>query len=320
MSRKSPETPNALTAINFRQVLTIRHLRLVSTLGRELNMSRCAKILHTSQSAISRGVGEIEDLVGVRLFDRTTRRVRPTSFGKVLIWHAEQIVGQLGRAEAEFRALNEGHIGLDVGVMGGFSPARIVQAIRLATAREPALRIRLHSNFADGLIPDLINGRFNLALTHLDTRDFGNEELTARPLYEDEIGVLAAPGHPLVRRERVSWSDLASERWVLTPVETSTRRIVERNLLAHPAASRRVIVETMETHYVISLVRDGEMLTALPMSVARYFADDLGVARLLPLIDGSSTWTAYVAHRKSRHLSAAEELFIRCLKEPGPEP
>lgn len=302
--------------VTFKQNLTIRHLRLLSMLGRELNISRSAESLHTSQSAISRGLGEIEELLGVKLFERTTRRVSPTAVGQMLIWHADQIIGQLGRAEAEFEALTRGEgTALDIGVMGGFSPELITQAICLATERESALRIRLHSNFAEGLVADLMNGRFNLALTHLDTRDFGNDELVIHRLYDDSVGILVAPSHPLARLSEVSWADLAHERWVLVPIETSTRRTVERNLLPYSEGKRRVFVETMEQHYVMSLVRHGGMITALPMSVARYFSEDLGIGQLLPLVDESALWTVCVAHRQAHHLSPTEELFISCLKE-----
>ncbi|WP_445819582.1 LysR family transcriptional regulator [Bradyrhizobium sp. ISRA442] len=97
-----------MNAGKFRQRLTIRHLRLIEGVGRELSMSRCAQVLHTSQSAISCGLSEIEDLLGARLFDRTTRRIVPTSLGQILIWHSDQILGQLARAEADFDALSRG--------------------------------------------------------------------------------------------------------------------------------------------------------------------------------------------------------------------
>lgn len=69
--------------VKFKQSLTIRHLRLIEALGRDLSVSRCAETLHTSQSAISRGLGEIEELLGVRLFERTTRHFSPTPLGQI---------------------------------------------------------------------------------------------------------------------------------------------------------------------------------------------------------------------------------------------
>jgi len=71
--------------MDFRSHLTLRHLRIVQTIGRELSLSRAAEVMRTSQPAISRGLGEIEALLNVRLFDRSTRSVSPTAIGRNLI-------------------------------------------------------------------------------------------------------------------------------------------------------------------------------------------------------------------------------------------
>lgn len=301
--------------MKFKQKLTVRHLRLVEALGRELSIGRSAQFLHTSQSAISRGLSELEDLLGARLFERTTRRIVPTSLGQTLIWHAEQILAHLDRAEADFDALSRGVGGsLNVGMMGAFSPTMLVEAIKLATEQAPKLTIRLRSNFADGLISDLVSGRCDIAVTHFDVRQFGNEELIVDELYHEQIAVVAAPGHPLTRRKLIDWGDLAGERWVLMPIETSTRRAVERNLLMHSQNRNPVIVEALELHYVIGLVRDGGMLTALPTALAKWLDRDANLVRCLPITDELSPWAVCVARLRSRKSSAAETLFINCLK------
>ncbi len=301
--------------MKYKQKLTVRHFRMIETLGRELSISRSAAILHTSQSAISRGLSEVEELLGARLFERTTRRVIPTSLGQTLIWHAEQILGQIDRAEADVDALSRGIGGtLNVGMMGAFSPALLAEAVMLATEQAPKLTIRLRSNFADSLITDMINGRCEMVITHFDIRQFSNEELIVEALYSDNVVVVAAPGHPLTRRKRVDWADLTGERWVLMPVETSTRRAVERNLLIHSEGRSPVIVEALELHYIISLVRDAHMVTALPTALARWLEREANLVRCLPITDELSSWAVCVARLRSRKIGVAETLFINCLK------
>lgn len=301
--------------VKFKQNLTIRHLRLIETLGRELSVSLSAERLHTSQSAISRGLAEIEEMLGERLFERTTRHFSPTPLGQNLIWHAEHILNQLDRAQADFEALSRGvGTSLDVGIMGAFSPHLLVQAIRLMNEQAPELTIRLRSNFADGLIPDLLRGRCDLIITHFDIRQFGSAELAVDVLYQERISVLSARGHPLARRKRLEWKDLANERWVLVPMESSTRRLVERNLLTHSESRKLAIVEAMELHYIISLVRDAGMLTALPTRLAQWFDQELGLVRCLPVADELPSWAVCIARLRSRKPSAAEVLFTSCIK------
>lgn len=301
--------------MKFKQKMTVRHQRLIEALGRELSISRSAEALHTSQSAISRGLSEIEELLGARLFERTTRRVVPTPLGQTLIWHAEQILGQFDRAEADFDALSRGVGGtLNVGMMGAFSPTLLVEAIKLATEQAPKLTIRLRSNFADSLIADLTSGKCDVIVTHFDVRQFSNEELVVDVLYNEQVVVVAGPGHPLTRRRLIDWADLAGERWVLMPIETSTRRAVERNLLMHSQSRNPVFVEALELHYVIGLVRDAGMLTALPMALARWLEREANLVRCLPIADELSPWAVCVARLRARKAGAAENLFINCLK------
>lgn len=301
--------------MKFKQKLTVRHLRLVEALGRELSISRSAEELHTSQSAISRGLSEIEELLGARLFERTTRRVVPTALGQSLIWHAEQILAQFDRAESDFDALSLGVGGtLTVGMMGAFSPTALVEAIRLATEQAPKLTIRVRSNFADGLISDLTSGKCDLIVTHFDVRQFSSD-LLVDVLYNEQVVVVAAPGHPLTRRRMLDWADLARERWVLMPIETSTRRAVERNLLMHSQNRNPVFVEAIELHYVVSLVRDAGMLTALPTALARWLEREANMVRCLPVADELSPWAVCAARLRSNKDSSAASLFINCLKK-----
>lgn len=301
--------------MKFKQKLTVRHLRLLETLGRELSISRSAQALHTSQSAMSRGLSEIEELIGAVLFERTTRRIAPTPLGRTLIWHAEQILGQFDRAEADFDALSRGIGGtLNVGMMGAFSPKLLVEAINLAAEQAPRLTIRLRSNFAESLISDLTSGKCDIIVTHFDVREFSNEGLTVDVLYHEQVVVVAAPGHPLTRRRSIEWADLAHERWALMPIETSTRRAVERNLLMHSQIRNPVFVEALELHYLVSLVRDAGMITALPTGLAQWLEQEAKLIQCLELADEVSPWAVCVAHLRSRKLGAAESIFINCLK------
>ena len=82
-------------ALNLQRVLTLKQLRLVSVLGRELNLSRCADILHSTQPAASRALAQLEDQLQVILFQRTTKRMVPTVAGLSLIQHAHRVLAEI---------------------------------------------------------------------------------------------------------------------------------------------------------------------------------------------------------------------------------
>jgi len=313
MDQISAPFPRSPSMVNFKQSLTIRHLRLISTLARELNVSRCADMLHTSQSAVSRGLTEIEDILGVRLFDRSTRRVTITPPGQSLIWHADQILGQLDQAQADFSAFALGGGELKVGVMGGVSPTLLHHATELAREHAPTLKVRLYCDVAEALMTDFTNGRFNLMLTHFDTRKLVQDDLIINVLYEEQIGILCAPTHRLAGLKRVRWQDLAHEHWAITPAETAPRRIIEREIMVHTGNKMRIVMETKEAHYIIASLQSGNVLGALPLHVAQWYAQ-FGAANLLK-IEEETMFTVCAVHRRSKTLTPTESLFLNCLKQ-----
>ena len=209
--------------MQFQTHLTLRHFRIVQTIGRELSLSRAAEILHTSQLAISRGLGEIEDILGVRLFDRSTRAVSPTAIGRNLIWHAERILGDLDQAQADFSSLARGAGGgITIGVLRGFTPDLLAPAIQLMREQAPNVEIIMHEGLADDLLADLMRNRFDVILSHLEL-----------PKPERGLVVQAAACHQPI-------SEPAPPRWQATVYAT----VIEGSAgLRRPAPTRAYFQE-----------------------------------------------------------------------------
>jgi DNA-binding transcriptional LysR family regulator len=300
--------------LDFQRKLTFRHLRLLHVLGRELNLSRCAELLHTSQPAVSRGLREIEDTVGASLFDRTTRAVKPTALGLNLIWHADRILADMAQAESDFIALSKGASGgLNVGVLHGFPPQLLSHVVQRVSEQAPEVMIRLHEGLAHELIRDLGDGVTDLMLGHLDVPE-PPQDLNVDVLFTESVGILVSSKHSFARRSRVSLQDLAGERWVLPPLSTTIRLIFERAVMLQVKGVRPHVVEATDPHFVFSLVRDANWVAALPLSLAQWFTSELGAVRLLTLTEELVHWPICIAHGKSRGLSPAASLFARCIK------
>ena len=299
---------------NFQRKITLRHLRLLHVLGRELNLSRCAELLHTSQPAVSRGLREIEEIVGATLFDRTTRAVTPTALGRNLVWHADRILADIAQAESDFVALSQGASGgLNVGVLHGLQPQLVSLAVRLVSEQAPQVEIRLHEGLAHELIRDLGDGVTDLMVGHLDVAG-PPQDLNVDVLFIERVGILVSSKHRYARRSRIGLKDLVGERWVLPPLTTTIRLVFERAVLVQEGGIRPHVVEATDPHFVLSLVRDANRVAALPLQLAQWFASELPAVRALELKEEMVRWPICVAHQKSRGLSPAGSLFARCLK------
>ena len=235
--------------MDFQSHLTLRHLRVVKVIGRELSLSRAAEVLNTSQPAISRALSEMETMLNARLFDRSTRKVSPTAIGRNLIWHAERVLGDIEQAQADFAALTRGAVGgVKIGVLRAFAPKLLALAVQLMRERAPEVEIVIEEGLADDLLADLMQNRVDLILSHLELQKT-ERDLVVDPIYRDSVGVLAALRHPLVRRRQVLWRELATENWVLPRPGTTVRTAVDRILRLNAPGRLPIIVESTSLHF-----------------------------------------------------------------------
>ncbi len=91
--------------------LTVRHLRLVAAITTEGNLLRTANSLNITQSAVTKALQDAEAQMGVTLFERTNRGVKPTMFGTSLAAHARLIIARIDKAEQELTNLRDGTVG-----------------------------------------------------------------------------------------------------------------------------------------------------------------------------------------------------------------
>lgn len=299
--------------LRFQRIVKIRHLLLIQALSGELNFRRAADVLRTSPSAVSRSLTEIEELLGERLFERSTRRMSPTDFGRSLIWHAERILNDLDLAEADFLALSRGVTqSLHVGLLWGFAPHLLGRAVALFHGKLPRVEVRFHEGFAGDLFRELTQDRVEMILSHVDVprRKSGFDVKT---LYDEEIALVVRTDHPLARRKACTIPELAKWQWVLPPSGTTLRTALEREFLETTDDRLPPIVECIGPHFAVAILESSNGIAAMPASVADWMRRlGKGLVRLR-VKDPLPKWPVCVAQRRGRRKSVAEDEFLRCL-------
>lgn len=256
------------------RALSIRTLKIISVLGAELSLSKCAELLHTTQPSISRALAQAESLLDVRLFERSTRRMSATSAGLSLIHHANRILAELDVAEEELTGLR-GRVDTEVriGVLPVFSPTRVATAVTKARSAYPNARFVITSGPLDALYTELLAGRIDVMLSHAEISvDLNLVEVVQ--IYEDWSCIVAAPGHRLAKRKRLSWEDVANEPWVLPSLDSPARPKIDRMLSVYRSAGQSYgsDAQTNSADIAIRLVREGMMLWAVASAHAKEYA------------------------------------------------
>ena len=253
--------------------LKLRHVEVFLAVAEAASVSAAARRLNVSQPALSKSVGDIERLVGQRLFDRTGRRMVLTVAGTLFRRHALDAMHSL---ESGLQAIggDSPREVLSVGVLptvaGSLFPP---VALRFAEAR-PKAYISVTTGPHGYLVEKLRRGDIDLMVGRMPEPD-EMSGLRFEFLYDDAIELVARADHPN-RADRVTHA-LRDAPVILPNRDSIIRRMVDGFLNAHGLATLRPALETVSRNLALPLLMDSDMLWFISRSVV---ARDLAGGRL----------------------------------------
>jgi LysR family transcriptional regulator, hca operon transcriptional activator len=179
----------------------LRHLRYFVAVAEELNFTRAASRLHTSQPSLSQQIRQLESTIGVLLLDRSRHHVVLTNAGRVFLREARDILSRIDHVARLAKQAADGRAGdLSVGTFPA-ADVRILPALRpLMAAHLPNLHIVLHSKYAMDPIKGLQSGALDVAFVRGPMSTDGLEVIE---LLREPIVVVLPAHHALTRRKRI---------------------------------------------------------------------------------------------------------------------
>lgn len=251
----------------LRARLKLRHLQLFLALDEHRNLHRAAANLSMSQPAASKLLGDLENHLGVTLFDRHSRGVTPNWYGEVMIRHARSILAELHHTGEEFNALREGNTGVvSVGTVMAPAVTLLTSAIERVHHDLPGLKVRVDVDVSKALIPRLMEGEFDFAITRIPA-GFATEHFVFEEIGEEEICFVCREGHPLAGMPQPDLKAMVSYPWSLQPPGALMRQRVEHLLMHHGVLPPRQIVDTPDILVSLALVDKSDTLTVTTRQV-----------------------------------------------------
>lgn len=181
--------------------MELRHLRCFIAVAEELHFARAAERLHIEQSPLSRAIKELEEDLGVRLFERTTRTTRLTRAGRMFLEHVPRVFASLRQARDSVRAAANGFHGqLRIALSDGITPICFSALLALCRQEEPEIEIRLTEVPLSQQIKGLHDDLYDIGFAQLDEASDG---LVAEPIWHDPLMVAVPARHPLLAYKRV---------------------------------------------------------------------------------------------------------------------
>jgi len=191
--------------------MELRHLRYFVAVAEEENVTRAAERLHVSQPPLSRQIRDLEEELGVMLFERTAKTVRLTSAGVLFLEEARAVLRRTDEAIANVRS-TLGELRGELAI--GFSPSLTVEilpdALRGFQKAFPKIKVSLHDLSSEEMIRGLHKGTIQLALM-AQPGPKCVRGLMMEKLRDYDLCVALPPGHHLASRRRLKPADLQGE-------------------------------------------------------------------------------------------------------------
>jgi DNA-binding transcriptional LysR family regulator len=202
--------------------MELRTLRLFLAVAEERHFGRAAARSHIAQPALSQQIKALEEELGVRLFDRSTRRVEVTGAGERFVEHARRIVESADRAVTDMCAFADGRSGrVSVGFVGTATYDVLPKLAHRGRAELPDVDLQLRGELlTPQLVDGLHSGEYDLALVRPSTRaDVGmrGAELVFETLRTEELLAVLPVAHPLAAHDTVDLAELAGQTFVAHP-------------------------------------------------------------------------------------------------------
>lgn len=260
--------------------MELRQLRSAVTIARRLSFTAAAEELTVAQPALSQQIAALERELGVRLFDRTNRRVALTDAGRAFVGRAERIVADADAAAVEMSAYAGGLRGrVVVGTYQSFAEYALPKLLGRFHAEHPGIEVALREGMADALLAALHGGTLDLFVG--DVAASSLPAFRTEPLYEDELVIAVAARHRLASRATIRIDELRDEPFVIfRPGSTMTDRL---NRLARDAGFEpRVAFESEDSLTVRSLVAEGLGVALYPRAIGNTPGPNVALLSIAP--------------------------------------
>lgn len=272
------------------------------------SFTRAASALHISQPALSQRIIELEKQLGVQLFDRSGRAIKPTDEGRTYIEHVRRALRELNAGERAMQDVTNVLGGtLRIAFLPLFTTHLVGPLMQEFYKRHPGVSTTISILAQAELEAALVEDRIDIGLAFSDVED---DEIEVERIQEDELCLIVGKKHPMYRRAKVRATDLKGTDLALLAPAFITRAPIDRYFRRQDVRPR-ISIEANSADSIIAIVTGAPVATVMPSATARH----LPGLKAVPLVPSAGTWTLSVLQRKDAYRSAASKALVTILKE-----
>ncbi|HQZ82995.1 MAG TPA: LysR family transcriptional regulator [Pyrinomonadaceae bacterium] len=289
--------------------MDINQLEVLVTVAREKSFSRAAEALNRTQPAVSQAIRRLEDDVGEKLFDRSSKDGTLTFAGEVLLEHAEAMLALRTNARnaiRELKGLRRGKVTISANEHTVFFLLPVIEEF---LKLHPTIKIEVQRGVASRIPKQITAREVELGVISFSPED---ASLVSVPIVTDDLVMIVSPEHPLARRGTVSIGDVAQESFIAHNAPSPYRRRVIEAFAKH-RIELQISVELPSLEAIKLLVMKNAGAALVPRLAARAEIENGRLAEL-NIRELQLTRELNIVYRRNSKLSHAAEAFLNAAR------
>jgi DNA-binding transcriptional LysR family regulator len=297
--------------------IELLHLKYAEAAADHGSFRRAAESLLLQQSTLSRCIRQLEEEIGVIVFERSSRGVRVTQAGQGFLRSARSILEQMDSLVIHAKSTSRGKTGhLAIGFYTSLSAGNFRATVMDFKRRFPQIELGMAERSRSRLITALRNGALDIAIV---TGDAPLQDSNALPLWSERMLVALPDEHSLADRGAIYWTDLRGETVLFSHYDPGREfedllmsKLVspeERPRIERHDVSRGIIKSIVSLGFGVSLVTESDIGASFSGLIYRELRDGTGPSRI-----------GYSAHWRADNDNPALVSFLKLLRERYPSP
>ena len=290
--------------------MDINQLEVLVAVAQEKSFSRAAEVLHRTQPAVSQAIRRLEQEVGEKLFDRSSKDGTLTAAGELLLEYARQMLNLRRSAQTaikELRNLQQGKVTLSANEHTVFYLLPIIQEFR---RRYPLIKVEVARGVASRIPTEVMAREVELGVISFKTND---ESVKSIPVNFDELALVVSPEHPLAKKQSVSVKDLGMESFIAHNAPSPYREKVIQTFEKH-RTPLNIAIELPSLEAIKRLVERGVGVALVPKLTAEA---EIASGKLIALSVNEMKLERrlHIIYRRNSEISHAGKMFLQLVKE-----
>jgi LysR family cyn operon transcriptional activator len=283
--------------------MELRQLQYFVKAAETENFTEAASAVYITQSTLSQQIKQLEEELGMLLFDRIGKHVRITEAGSTFLPHARKILNEVQKGKQAITELNNVGTGeLNLGVSYAFT-SLLLPVLAPFSSKYPGIRIFITYGNPEELERKLRLAELDMILAfHNESND---RDLEMQLLFSSSIVMVVAKNNPLSKLEKITLHELAKQELILPGKGFSSREFLN-HLFSAQKIVPRIKIELNDVHSLLTLIQDGPWATVLNEKALIGWNNIVAV----PIIAKGLKKQSYILWQKGVYRKKAAVLFI----------